>query len=231
MLTVAPVSPKISESWKLRLADEFNAPYFAELKNFLLQEKKIGVKVFPPGNKIFNAFDLTPFEEVKVVILGQDPYHGTGQAHGLCFSVPDGVKPPPSLVNIFKEIKEDTGIENSYFNGNLESWARQGVFLLNAILTVRENTPASHQNHGWEQFTDAVIRSLSDQREGIVFLLWGKFAQSKATLIDAKKHFILQAAHPSPFSAYAGFFGCKHFSTVNKILREQGKKEIDWKIS
>jgi len=222
------VNPQIGESWKEILAGEFSSSYFMELKEFLLEEKKYHT-VYPPGSLIFNAFNLTPFDRVRVVLLGQDPYHGPGQAHGLCFSVPKGVAPPPSLVNIFKEIHDDLGIPVPP-HGNLEKWARQGVLLLNATLTVRANQPGSHQRHGWETYTDAVIRGLSSKRVGLVFLLWGKFAQEKEALIDTNRHYILRAAHPSPFSAYNGFFGCRHFSKTNEILRKHGLEEIDWRI-
>lgn len=225
------INPQIEESWKLHLSGEFAKNYFSELKTFLVNEKNKGSIVFPPGQQIFNAFNLCPFDKVKVVIIGQDPYHGKGQAHGLCFSVQDDVKPPPSLVNIYKEIEDDLGIKMNFAKGNLEVWAKQGVFLLNAILTVKENQPASHQGKGWETFTDAVIKELSDNRTGLVFLLWGKYAQSKELLIDKTKHYILKAAHPSPFSAYNGFMGCKHFSKANEILRNQGLEEINWQIS
>ena len=222
------IDPRINESWKNMLIEEFNLPYFHLLRNFLVEEKK-QYAVFPPGNQIFSAFELTPFEAVKVVLLGQDPYHGKGQAHGLCFSVPSGIAPPPSLVNIFIEIRNDLGLPLPK-HGSLESWARQGVLLLNATLTVRANQPGSHQNKGWETFTDQVIRTLSKEKTGLVFLLWGKFAQAKENLIDSSKHFILKAAHPSPYSASAGFFGCKHFSKTNELLRSQGKDEINWAL-
>jgi uracil-DNA glycosylase len=222
------IDPVIHPSWKAVLSDQFEASYFAELKSFLVSEKQV-FQVYPPGNLIFNAFDKTPFEEVKVVILGQDPYHGQGQAHGLCFSVPYGIKPPPSLVNIFKEINADLGIPVPA-HGNLENWAKQGVMLLNATLTVRANIAGSHQGKGWETFTDAVIKAISDKKEGVVFLLWGKYAQAKAILIDSHKHQVLTSAHPSPFSAYSGFMGCKHFSKTNSYLKSLGKKEIDWEI-
>ncbi|MEK7150370.1 MAG: uracil-DNA glycosylase, partial [Patescibacteria group bacterium] len=181
-----------------------------------------------PAKQIFNAFNLAPFDKVKVVILGQDPYHGKGQAHGLSFSVPDRINPPPSLVNIFKEIESDLNVKIQKTNGNLENWAKQGVLLLNAILTVRANNPASHRNLGWEKLTNAVIKALSNKREHIVFLLWGKFAQEKENLIDASKHLILKAPHPSPFSANSGFFGCKHFSKTNDYLIKTGQTPIDW---
>ena len=220
------IEPRIHESWKERLTEEFNRPYFAALKDFLVEEKKSHV-VYPPGNKIFAAFDRTPFEKVKVVILGQDPYHGKGQAHGLCFSVPPGIPPPPSLVNIFRELHTDLGLPVPA-HGNLEAWADQGVLLLNATLTVRANQAGSHQNKGWEDFTDSVIRKLSREKEGLVFILWGRYAQAKESLIDAGRHHILKAAHPSPFSAQSGFFGCRHFSRTNEILKQQGQEPIAW---
>jgi uracil-DNA glycosylase len=220
-------SVAIDESWKKVLKDQFEAPYFLALKKFLINEKKHYI-VYPPGNKIFAAFNHTPFDKVKVVIIGQDPYHGPGQANGLCFSVSPGIKPPPSLMNIFKELQDDLGIPIPR-TGNLEPWADQGVLLLNATLTVRAGVAGSHQGKGWEIFTDAVIRIISEQKKGVVFLLWGKFACSKAVLIDKDKHFILEAAHPSPL-ARGAFFGCKHFSKTNKILEHEGKMPIDWRI-
>lgn len=222
------VNPKIEQSWHKVLDDQFQAPYFQQLKDFLVEEKK-QYTVFPPGPLIFNAFNLTPFHEVKVVILGQDPYHGEGQAHGLCFSVQDGVPHPKSLINIFKELRDDVGFTIPQ-SGNLEKWARQGVFLLNATLTVRAHQAGSHQRKGWETFTDSIIQKLSEQHNGLVFILWGNYARAKATLIDKSKHFILETVHPSPLSAHAGFFGCKHFSKTNEILRNLGKKEIDWQL-
>jgi uracil-DNA glycosylase len=222
------VAPQIESSWYEILKDEFEKPYFRSIKQYLLEEKKRGITIYPPGPLIFNAFNLTPFYQVKVVILGQDPYHGAGQAHGLCFSVPYGVASPPSLVNIFKEIQDDLHIAPPA-HGNLEKWARQGVLLLNAILTVRANEPASHSKIGWEQFTDAAIKKLSDQREGLVFLLWGKFAQNKEKLIDGYRHSVLKAGHPSPFSAQL-FFGCRHFSKTNLILQSMGLDPIDWQL-
>lgn len=221
------ITPQIHESWKSVLKEEFEAPYFTALKEFLVEEKK-RYQVYPPGPLIFNAFNCTPFDQLKVVIIGQDPYHGHGQAHGLCFSVPEEIKPPPSLENIFKELHSDLGIPVPS-HGNLEAWARQGVLLLNATLTVRANTPLSHTGKGWEIFTDSVIRHISEQRKHIVFLLWGRNAQAKETLIDASSHYILKAAHPSPYSA-AGFFGCRHFSRTNEILRSNGIPEINWKL-
>jgi uracil-DNA glycosylase len=220
------INPQIEESWKQVLRDEFEASYFIGLTDFLREEKKKHI-IYPPGPLIFSAFNQTPFNRVKVVILGQDPYHGPGQAHGLCFSVPDGVPHPPSLVNILKEIKSDLGIPVPK-NGNLTKWAGQGVLLVNAILTVRANEPTSHQNKGWETFTNAVIRNLSEKRKNLVFLLWGNYAQAKENLIDSSRHYILKAAHPSPLSANRGFFGCRHFSATNQILAEHGLNEIDW---
>ncbi len=222
------VNPHIEESWKAALIDEFEKQYFRELKEFLVEEKS-KYPIYPPGGLIFHAFRLTPFDRARVVILGQDPYHGQGQAHGLCFSVPPGIAAPPSLVNIFKEIEHDLGIPVPT-HGNLERWARQGVLLLNATLTVRANQPGSHQRKGWETFTNAVIGKLSEQRVGLIFLLWGKFAQEKEALIDTNRHYILKAAHPSPYSAYNGFFGCRHFSKTNEILRKHGLEEIDWRV-
>ena len=220
------VNPVIEESWKRELEDQFAAPYFEELKRFLIAEKQ-QYPVYPPGSLIFNAFNLTPFDKVKVVILGQDPYHEPGHAHGLCFSVLPGTKYPPSLMNIFQELQSDLGVPVPP-TGNLEGWARQGVLLLNATLTVRAHQAGSHQRHGWETFTDAAISRLSEERSGIVFLLWGSYAQAKAQLIDGTKHFILTAPHPSPLSAYRGFFGCRHFSQTNQILIQNGQEPIRW---
>jgi uracil-DNA glycosylase len=222
------VNPQIEASWKEILNEEFEKQYFKELKEFLLDEKS-KYPVYPPGGLIFNAFGLTPFNSVRVVLLGQDPYHGPGQAHGLCFSVPQGIISPPSLVNIFKEIESDLGIPVPR-HGCLEKWALQGVLLLNATLTVRANQPGSHQRKGWETFTNAVIGKLSEKRVGLVFLLWGKFAQEKEAIIDTNRHYVLRAAHPSPYSAYNGFFGCRHFSKTNEILMKHGLEEIDWRI-
>lgn len=220
--------PKIEQEWLDVLRPEFGKPYFNELKTFLLEEKK-HYRVYPPGSRIFAAFDYTPFSKVKVVILGQDPYHGDGQAHGLCFSVPDGIAVPPSLVNIYTELNSDLGIPIPK-SGNLEKWAKQGVLLLNATLTVRANQAGSHQKHGWENFTDEVIRQLSARHSGLVFLLWGSYAQAKEVLIDTSKHFILKTVHPSPLSVYRGFFGCRHFSKTNELLVKSGKKPIDWTL-
>jgi len=219
---------QIEDSWKAVLSDEFNKPYFAEIKRVLIEQKKQGIQIYPPGPLIFNAFQLTPFQQVKVVVLGQDPYHGKGQAHGLSFSVPDGIKAPPSLKNVYKEIKSNYPEFEIPNSGNLTHWAKQGVFLLNAMLTVQAGKPASHQKLGWQNFTDAVIQKLSEQREDLVFLLWGKFAQNKSHLIDSTKHHILTAAHPSPYSATYGFFGCKHFIKTNTFLEEKGQKAIQW---
>jgi len=219
------VNPEIHSSWKNVLDVEFAAPYFMELKQFLEKEQNEYV-LYPQGSKIFSAFNCTPFNEVRVVILGQDPYHGPGQANGLCFSVNDGVKFPPSLANIFKELRDDIGCEIP-LSGNLEAWAKQGVFLLNATLTVRQSTPGSHQKKGWEQFTDGVIKKISEGRENVVFLLWGNYAKAKKELIDLNKHLVLEAAHPSPL-ARGAFFGSKHFSKTNIFLRENGLKQINW---
>lgn len=220
----------IEESWKALLEQEFSKNYFLQLVMHLKTEKAAGATIFPPGNLIFNAFTHVPFNKLKVVILGQDPYHGSGQAMGLSFSVPDGISLPPSLLNIYKELHKDIGMPIPA-TGNLSRWAQQGVLLLNAILTVRADEPASHSKIGWMNFTDIVIKKISDEKKGIVFLLWGKFAQEKQILIDGTKHFILKAAHPSPFSADKGFFGCKHFSKTNELLSQQGLDPIDWNLS
>lgn len=217
---------RISPSWRVRLQPEFDKPYFHDLVEFVRKEHG-SQTVYPPGREIFAAFDACPFEEVKVVIIGQDPYHGPGQANGLCFSVRDGVRMPPSLVNIFKEIQQDLG-KPFPSSGNLERWARQGVLLLNATLTVRAGEPGSHQGKGWEAFTDSVIKTISAEKSGVVFLLWGAYAQKKGELIDRSRHMVLMSAHPSPFSADRGFFGNKHFSKTNEYLRSKGLKEIDW---
>ena len=220
---------KIEPSWKEVLNQEFTKPYFLQTVLHLKTERETGAVIYPPGSLIFNAFDKTPFDKVKVVILGQDPYHGPKQAMGLSFSVPDGVPPPPSLVNIFKELQSDIGMPIPS-TGNLTKWAEQGVLLLNAVLTVRANEPASHSKIGWMDFTNAVIKKISDEKKGIVFLLWGKFAQEKQVLIDETKHHVLKAAHPSPFSAHTGFFGCKHFSRTNDLLMKAGIDPVDWSI-
>lgn len=217
---------KIAPSWKTHLSGEFEKPYFNQLIEFVKGEYQTQT-VYPPGKEIFRAFDSCDLEQVKVVILGQDPYHGVGQANGLCFSVRDGVRMPPSLVNIFKEIHADLG-KPMPASGDLGRWAEQGVLLLNATLTVRSSTPGSHQNKGWEIFTDAVIKTISDERTNIVFLLWGAYAQKKGEIIDRNKHLVLMSPHPSPFSADRGFFGCKHFSKANAYLKSKGLKEIEW---
>ena len=219
---------KIEQSWKDALAPEFEKPYFASLVRFLHGEKAAGKTIYPPGSQIFKAFELTPLPSVKVVLLGQDPYHGPGQAMGLSFSVPDGVPAPPSLVNIFKEIESDLGIRMSG-RPNLEGWARQGVLLLNAMLTVQAGAAGSHSRIGWQAFTDAVIRTVSDRCDGVVFLLWGNFARSKKALIDTSRHHVLEAPHPSPL-ARGAFFGCRHFSQTNAILLQEGKTPINWQL-
>lgn len=220
---------QIEPGWKQELNEEFGKPYFDKIVHFLKDEKKEGKIIYPPGRLIFNAFECTPLSTVKVVIIGQDPYHNPGQAHGLSFSVPPGIPPPPSLLNIFKELQHDLGIPLPN-TGNLEPWAKQGVLLLNASLTVEANKPMSHSSIGWHIFTDAVIRHVSNGRGHIVFLLWGKFAQNKEPLIDGTKHKILKAAHPSPLSAHNGFFGCGHFSKANAWLKEMGETTIDWSV-
>jgi len=220
---------KIDASWKEVLKNEFSKSYFEQIPQHIKTEKSQGKTIYPPGSLIFNAFNTTPFDKIKVVILGQDPYHGAGQAHGLCFSVQNGVVPPPSLLNIFKELQDDIGITIPN-HGNLTHWAQQGVFLLNASLTVRAGEPMSHSKIGWAEFTDCVIKKISELKKNVVFLLWGKFAQEKRVLIDETKHLILRSVHPSPLSAYGGFFGCKHFSKTNEYLVKQGIDPIDWKI-
>jgi uracil-DNA glycosylase len=220
---------KIEASWKEVLKNEFIKPYFQQIPLHLKTEKSQGKIIYPPGSLIFNAFNTTPFSTIKVVILGQDPYHGQGQAHGLCFSVQNGVAPPPSLMNIFKELQEDIGIDIPN-HGNLTHWAQQGVFLLNASLTVRAGEPMSHSKIGWAEFTDTVIKKISEQKKNVVFLLWGKFAQEKRVLIDETKHCILRSVHPSPLSAYGGFFGCKHFSKTNEYLVSKGIDPVDWSL-
>jgi uracil-DNA glycosylase len=223
------LQPQLEDEWLEVLRAEFDKPYFNELKSFLLEEKRL-YRVYPPGNRIFAAFNHTPFSKVKVVILGQDPYHGDGQAHGLCFSVPDGIALPPSLQNIYKELNTDLGIPVPK-SGNLEKWADQGVLLLNATLTVRANQAGSHQRRGWENFTDEIIRQLSARCSGLVFILWGSYAQAKEALIDTSKHYVLKAVHPSPLSVYRGFFGCRHFSKTNELLVSSGKEPIDWNLN
>jgi len=225
---------KLQECWQSHLANVFNQPFMANLEQFLVNEKKAGNTIYPIGSLIFNTFNLTSFDDVKVVILGQDPYHNVGQAHGLAFSVPDKIKPPPSLLNIYKELYTDLNAEGQKFvipnHGNLTRWAQQGVLLLNTVLTVRAHEAFSHHNQGWEQFTDSVIKILSDQKQDLVFVLWGSPAKAKVKLIDTKKHLVLNSAHPSPLSSYRGFFGCKHFSKINKFLISKGKEPIDWQV-
>ncbi|MBK0381659.1 uracil-DNA glycosylase [Pedobacter sp. SD-b] len=225
------MSVKLESSWLKVLDQEFEKDYMKSLKQFLTDEKKAGKIVYPKGDDIFKAFALTPFDDVKVVILGQDPYHGANQAHGLSFSVQKGIKLPPSLKNIFKELEDDINGFEAPLNGDLSSWATQGVLLLNSSLTVSAGLAGSHQDQGWEIFTDEVIKALSDNKTNIVFILWGKFAQAKEELIDVTKHHIIKSPHPSPFSAYSGFFGSKPFSKTNQILKDMGKTEIDWKLS
>ena len=221
--------PEEKLTWKTALKGEREATYFKSIITRVDEERKKGIVVYPKSSEIFSALHLTPFEEVKVVIIGQDPYHGPNQAHGLCFSVKEGVPPPPSLLNIYTELQTDLGIIPPK-HGHLEKWARQGVLLLNAVLTVQAGNPQSHSNIGWERFTDKIISEVNTQKEGVVFLLWGASAQKKGQVIDRKRHFVLKAPHPSPLSAHRGFFGCKHFSKTNEILREQGKEEIDWSL-
>jgi uracil-DNA glycosylase len=219
----------LHESWKAPLQSEFQSDYMAQLKAFLVAEKAAGKHIYPKGSAWFRALDLTPLDTVRVVILGQDPYHGPGQAHGLCFSVPPGVRPPPSLINIYKELESDLGLPRPN-HGFLEHWARQGVLLLNSVLTVEMAKAASHQKKGWEQFTDAVIRLVNAKDQPVVFLLWGAYAQKKAAFVDSTKHLVLTAAHPSPLSAHNGFMGCRHFSRCNAFLASKGLAPIDWAL-
>ncbi len=228
-MNATALNANIESSWKVALSSEFQKPYFTQLKQFLVEEKAKGAIIYPPGSLIFNSFKLCPFDRVKVVIIGQDPYHGPDQAHGLCFSVQKGVKVPPSLVNIFKELNTDMGIAISP-HGNLENWASQGVLLLNSVLTVQAHKPASHAKRGWELFTDSVISYLNQNKKGLIFLLWGRRAQEKGCLIDTQRHHVLKAPHPSPFSAHNGFFGCRHFSKANKLLQDMARKPIDWSL-
>ena len=218
---------RLEPRWKARLEDEFHQPYMEQLRAFLLQRKQEGAVIYPPGQQIFNALDSTPFDQVKVVILGQDPYHGPGQAHGLCFSVADGVAIPPSLINIYQEIEQDIG-QRPPASGNLQHWAGQGVLLLNAVLTVEQGRAGSHQGKGWEKFTDRVVSELNDGRSNLVFMLWGSYAIKKGAMIDRSRHLVLTAPHPSPLSAHRGFFGCRHFSKANRYLREHGQEPIRW---
>lgn len=220
---------KLEPGWLSQLEAEFDKPYMEGLREFLQRERRAGKTIYPKGGEFFCAFDSTPFDRVKVVILGQDPYHGPGQAHGLCFSVRKGVRPPPSLVNIYKEIESDLGLPAGHFeHGCLAAWAEQGVLLLNAVLTVEQHKAASHQGQGWETFTDAAIAALSKHREHLVFMLWGSYAQKKGAVIDTSKHLVLKSPHPSPLSAHRGFFGCKHFSRCNEYLKSRGVEPIDW---
>lgn len=222
----------LEPGWLSRLEDEFTAPYMQSLRTFLLQEKAQGKRIYPAGSEYFNALNTTPYDEVKVVILGQDPYHGPGQAHGLCFSVREGIQLPPSLKNIYQEIQSDLGLTPEDFrHGCLESWAAQGVLLLNSVLTVESHKAASHQGKGWETFTDRVIEALSEREKPCIFLLWGSYAQKKGAVIDASKHKVLKAPHPSPLSAHRGFFGCRHFSECNALLAAMGESPIDWRVS
>lgn len=221
---------KLEPSWQSLLQDQFDDPYMQGLSEFLRQQKRAGKVIYPPGEQIFAALDATPVAEVKVVIIGQDPYHGPGQAHGLCFSVRPGVDLPPSLKNIFSEIESDLGIRQPAGNGNLEPWARQGVLLLNSVLTVERSQAGSHQGKGWERFTDAVVQRLSQQREGLVFMLWGSYAQKKGAVVDRQRHCVLTAPHPSPLSAHRGFFGCRHFSRANAYLAERGQNTVQWAL-
>jgi uracil-DNA glycosylase len=218
---------RLEPSWKRRLADEFDKPYMAALRQFLLERKRAGAVIYPPGRLIFNALDSTPFDAVKVVILGQDPYHGPGQAHGLCFSVREGVELPPSLRNIYREIADDLGCRPAS-TGNLQRWADQGVLLLNAVLTVERGRAGSHQGQGWERFTDRIVSELNSHRDGLVFMLWGSYAMKKGAVIDRGRHLVLTAPHPSPLSAHRGFFGCRHFSKANAWLENRGVAPIDW---
>lgn len=220
---------QLEASWLTKLGAEFDKDYMLALRGFLREQKDRRKVIYPKGNEFFNAFNSTPFEQVKVVILGQDPYHGPGQAHGLCFSVNHGIQLPPSLVNIFREIEADLGIKPAN-NGFLQHWAEQGVLLLNSVLTVERGRAASHQGKGWEQFTDQAIALLNEHRQGLVFMLWGSYAQRKGQFIDQQKHLVLKAPHPSPLSAHRGFFGCRHFSKANAFLKEQGVAPIDWRI-
>jgi uracil-DNA glycosylase len=220
---------KLHPSWLEPLSDEFAQDYMAHLKRFLLAEREAGKRIFPHGSNWFRALDLTPLDEVRVVILGQDPYHGPGQAHGLCFSVPDGIRPPPSLVNIYKELESDLGIR-PVTHGFLEHWAKQGVLLLNSVLTVEMGLAASHRDRGWERFTDAVIRLVNEKQDPVVFMLWGSYAQKKASFVDQSRHLVLKAPHPSPLSAHSGFLGCRHFSRANAFLESRGQRPIDWAL-
>jgi len=223
------MQPRMHESWLAVLGDELEQPYMTDLRSFLVAEVEAGRRFYPPADRVFNALSLTPFDDVRVVILGQDPYHGAGQAMGLCFSVPAGIRPPPSLQNIHAELESDLGLARPA-TGDLTPWAERGVLLLNAVLTVSPGKPASHAGKGWERFTDRAIAALSEHREGVVFLLWGRHAQQKGAVVDASRHHVLTAAHPSPFSAANGFFGCRHFSRANTLLAEGGRAPVDWSL-
>ena len=223
------MQPRMHESWLAVLGDELEQPYMTDLRSFLVAEVEAGRRFYPPADRVFNALSLTPFDDVRVVILGQDPYHGAGQAMGLCFSVPAGVRPPPSLQNIHAELESDLGLARPA-TGDLTPWAERGVLLLNAVLTVSPGKPASHAGKGWERFTDRAIAALSEHREGVVFLLWGRHAQQKGAVVDASRHHVLTAAHPSPYSAANGFFGCRHFSHANTLLAEGGQAPVDWSL-
>jgi len=223
------MQPRMHESWLAVLGDELEQPYMTDLRSFLVAEVEAGRRFYPPSDRVFNALSLTSFDDVRVVILGQDPYHGAGQAMGLCFSVPAGVRPPPSLQNIHAELESDLGLARPA-TGDLTPWAERGVLLLNAVLTVSPGKPASHAGKGWERFTDRAIAALSEHREGVVFLLWGRHAQQKGAVVDASRHHVLTAAHPSPYSAANGFFGCRHFSRANTLLAEGGREPVDWSL-
>ena len=223
------MQPRMHESWLAVLGDELEQPYMTDLRSFLVAEVEAGRRFYPPADRVFNALSLTPFDDVRVVILGQDPYHGAGQAMGLCFSVPAGIRPPPSLQNIHAELESDLGLARPA-TGDLTPWAERGVLLLNAVLTVSPGKPASHAGKGWERFTDRAIAALSEHREGVVFLLWGRHAQQKGAVVDASRHHVLTAAHPSPYSAASGFFGCRHFSRANTLLAEGGQAPVDWSL-
>ena len=223
------MQPRMHESWLAVLSDELEQPYMTDLRSFLVAEVEAGRRFYPPADRVFNALSLTPFDDVRVVILGQDPYHGAGQAMGLCFSVPAGIRPPPSLQNIHAELESDLGLARPA-TGDLTPWAERGVLLLNAVLTVSPGKPASHAGKGWERFTDRAIAALSEHREGVVFLLWGRHAQQKGAVVDASRHHVLTAAHPSPYSAANGFFGCRHFSHANTLLAEGGQAPVDWSL-
>ena len=225
----SPREIKLHDQWRQAVGSEFDKDYMQSLREFLIQRKQQGAVIYPPANQWFAALNTTPFEKVRVVILGQDPYHGLDQAHGLCFSVTPGIKVPPSLANIYKEIKSDLGIDQPN-HGCLISWAQQGVLLLNATLTVEDGSAGAHQGKGWEQFTDQIIKAVNQQREGVVFMLWGSYAQKKSTMIDSSRHLILRSVHPSPLSAYRGFFGCGHFSAANNYLQQSGVEPIDWQL-